>query len=247
MKHLHTPLVSLLTIGALVAGLPSLSAQNSRNSDPNSKPTVITPPAVNNGSTWSRAPFPAARPFDDTKAPDGQAIDNIPPNTPATNTEPPVPPAPIAVLQPATPTYPAGAIAVITPEQVLTPTGRSTVAISSSMDATTYVPTIHAASFATRDQVIADIDNRVKNSEAGLTTVRGTLNEMSADGRRAFNAAADDVKDKAKALRKSIDKARKAKDADWDNARAQLAADYEAYAAALARIDAFGGAAPANR
>jgi hypothetical protein len=55
------------------------------------KPEVITPPALKDGSNSSRAPFPARRQFDDVKSPDGQALDKtVPPNTPATNIEPPI-------------------------------------------------------------------------------------------------------------------------------------------------------------
>jgi hypothetical protein len=35
----------------------------------------VMAPAVHDGSNFSRAPIPAARQFDDVKAPDGQAID----------------------------------------------------------------------------------------------------------------------------------------------------------------------------
>lgn len=250
MKY-NTSLVSLITLGALVAAaLPTVNAQNSRNSDPNIRPTIMTPPAVQDGSNRSRAPFQAARVADDTKAPDGQAVDRTNPNTPASNTEPPLPPAPFAVLQPSIPLATAGAIAVITPvqtDQTLTPTGRSTVAVANSMDTVTFVPTIHASSYTAREQLISDIEQRVANSDAGMASYRATLNQMSADGRRSFESASDDVKDKAKALQKSIKSARKAKDSNWEGSRAELASAYEAYAAALARVDSSSGAAPANR
>jgi hypothetical protein len=65
---------------------------------------------------------------------------------------------------------------------------------------------------------------------------------MGAAGRQQFDAAAEDVKEKAKQLKKSLKDARKATDAQWDASRAQVAADYEAYAAAVARVDAATGA-----
>ena len=249
MKHSHTPLVSFLTIGAIIAaGLSPAYAQNSRNSDPNARPLVLTPPAVQNGSTASRAPFPAARVFDDIKAPDGKAIDDLPPNTPATNNEPPLRPAPLAILQPTTPAFPAGTmIAVITPEQGLTPTGRPTVSVTTAMDPGMFVPKIHATTVSTRGQLIADIEQQLKNSEAAMASVRGTSSQMSVDGRNAFSAAASGVKGKADALRKSINDARSATDANWGRARSELASSYEAYTAELARVDAALGATPAYR
>lgn len=221
-----------LTIGALMCvGISTVSGQSQ-------KPTVITPPAVKDGSNWSRAPFPAQRQNDDVKSPDGRAIDNLPPNTPASNVEPPKPAPTVAILQPA----PSPTVTATDPGVL--PTGRPTVAVASTLDATQFGPTIRAGTHASRDQLIADIESRVKASETAVSSFRSSMSEMSADGRKAFNAAADDVKDKAKALRKSIKAAQKASASEWDSARAQLAADYDAYAAALARIDSTAGLTP---
>lgn len=232
MKYTHSRLVTSFTIGALLAtGLSSASAQS------NQQPVVITPPAVKDGSNWSRAPFPAARPFDDTKSPDGKAIDETGANSPVAKIEPPVPPARVAIMQPAVTPSPT----VIAADPGLLPTGRPTVAAATSINAHVYTPTIRAASFSTREQVIADIEARMKTSDAAMGTFRSSAAQMSADGRRTFKAADDEVKDKAAALKKSIRAARKASDAQWDSARAQLAADYEAYGAALARVDVAAG------
>lgn len=227
MKNTHTRLLATLAIGAL-AGLSNISAQSS------AKPTVITPPAVKDGSNWSRAPFPAARQFDDVKAPDGQAIDKTAPNTDATNVEPVIPPARVAILQPS----PAP---TLIGDPGLLPTGRVNVAVASSLEAATFAPTIRTASMSSRDQVLSDVQMRLKNSDKALGSFRSSTSQMSAEGRRQFNAAEDDVKAKEKALKHSIKAAKKATDATWDSARAQLAADYEAYATAVASIDAAAG------
>jgi hypothetical protein len=206
------------------------------------KPIVVTPPAINDGSNASRAPFIAARPADDVKRPDGQPIDqNVPPNTPATDTEPnAIPEARVAIMQPA---RPAGIMA----DPGLLPTGRSNVSVATSLESTTFVPTIRAGMHESRDQLVTDIESRVKTSGSAMASIRRTSNQMSAEGRAAFTAAEDEVKDREKALKKSIKAARKASATEWEAARAQLAADYEAYATALARIDAAAGVAPAQR
>lgn len=227
MKYPHTRLIASLAIGAL-AGFSSLFAQTS------GKPIVISPPAVNNGSNWSRAPFPAQRQFDDTKGPDGKAIDETGPNSTVANIEPPPPPARVAILQSAP--APFGA------EPGLLPTGRTTVVVAAPLDATTFAPSIRTMSFASRDQMLTDIEARVKSSEKAIASLHNTTSQMGTAGRQQFTTAADDVKAKAKALRKSIKDARKATDAQWDAARAQVASDYEAYAAAVAQIDAATGA-----
>ena len=229
MKYPHTRMI--LAIGVIAsAGLSTTIAQTNSG-----KPIVISPPAVQDGSSWSRAPFPAQRQFDDTKPADGKAIDETGPNSPVANIEPPPPAARVAILQP-TPAPSIGA------DPGLLPTGRTTVAVATPLEVTTFGPSIRSMTFSSRDQVLADIDARVKNSEKAMSSLRSTTSQMSADGRTQFNAATDEVKAKAKALRKTLKDARNATDAQWDSIRAQLAADYEAYASAVARIDAATGA-----
>lgn len=233
MKNSHSRLVSSFTIGALLAaGLSSAFAQ--------SKPIVITPPAVNNGSNWSRAPFPAARQFDDVKAPDAKPIDELGANSPVANIEPPTPAARVAIMQPAVSPAPS----IIAADPGLLPTGRPVVSAAGTINAMTFAPTIRSAPMSSREQIIADIEARMKTSDTAMDSFRSSASQMSTDGRRTFKAADDDVKEKAAALKKSIRAARKANDAEWDNARAQLAADYEAYGNALVRVDAAAGVPP---
>lgn len=231
MKN-NTRLVASLAFAAVVAaGYSTASAQ--------SKPIIITHPAVQDGSNWSRAPFPAARQFNDVKGPDGQAIDALPPNTPSSNPEPTPPPARVAILQ----RTPAPAVVG---DPGLLPTGRTTITVSSAVDAQTFAPTIRSAALASREQVIADIEARMKTSDTALDRVRRSAKEMSADGRRQFSTADDNVKARERELKKSLKAARKANDADWMAAREKLAADYEAYGAALGQVDMTSGAMPAR-
>lgn len=201
----------------------------------NRKPIVISAPAIQNGSSASRAPFLAQRTFDDAQRPNGQPIDlDVPPNTPATDPEPdPLPEPRVAIFQPS----PAPAIA----DPGLLPTGRTTVSVATALDSHTVLPTIRAGMFESREQLIADIDNRLNNADRALASIRASRAQMSATGRDQFKAAEDDVKAREKALRKSLRAARNASAAEWETARNQLAADYEAYAAALARVDAATG------
>lgn len=227
-----SPRTFVLLTGTLLSGMLSVTAQQE-----NPRLTVIPRPTVSDGSNASRAPFPADRPFDDTKAPDGQAVDQeLPPNTPAT--EPPAPPPPtVAIFQADRPAS----------EATLSMTGRPTVGIATSLDAPRVTTTIRGQSDTARDQLIADIETRLDASQTALRGFRSSTREMSAESRDQFEAAADDLKAKEKALKKSLKAARKADAQEWNNARTQLAADYEAYAAAAARIDALAGIAPATR
>jgi hypothetical protein len=232
MKYTTTRLVAF--IGAIAAFAPlTLSAQTPNRP---SAPTIITYPAVPNGSNASRAPFPAARHNDDVTPPNGMAFDQaVPPNTPSTTPEPfPLPAAAVAIAQPR-----------VAPG--LEPTGRPATGAAVALDATRIEPTIRSATFENRDEVISDLDSRVRSSRTAMAEFRRTESEMSTEGRAQFQSAADDVRAKEKALEKSLKAARHASAAEWDTARAQLAADYDAYAAALARVDATAGIAPAQR
>ncbi len=98
MKNPYNRLLSPFLIGALlVAGLSTASANNHFQ--------TVTPPAVKDGSNFSRAPFPAARQFNDTTTTSSTVA------------------APLAVA-PATVT-----VATVSTEPVLTPTGRDTVIV----------------------------------------------------------------------------------------------------------------------
>lgn len=220
------PLVLLSTALAATgwAGTPTRS----------SSPVIITRPAINDGSIASRAPFLAARPFDDARRPDGKAFgDNVPPNTAATTPEPLPAPAPkFAILQPAAPIT-AGS-----------PTGRVGVAVSQPLDAARVAPALRSVPLSARHETVSDIENRIRASETALATMRSSVSEMSVAGRNQFRSAVAEVNAREKPLRRAIRAARKSDDAGWDSARSELAADYESYAQALARIDVAAGITP---
>lgn len=233
-SNTNTRRLILLVSAALLASAPVTFAQTHKNA---SAPLVITPPAVQDGSNRSRAPFIAARRQDDVTPPNGEAIDQaVPPNTPSTTPDPVAPPAAtVAILQPRTsPTVAPG----------LMPTGHPTVAASAALDANRMEQSIQSASFESRDQVLDDMRTRVRQSKDTLSEFRRSRSEMSAEGRAQFDASADAARTAEKALEKSIRNAERVSSANWEQARAQLASDYQAYAAALSRIDATAGIAP---
>jgi hypothetical protein len=120
MKQPHTSFVTLLIGLMSTAGF----SQTVEIRSP-SQTVAITPPAIQDGSNWSRAPLPAKRQFDDVKAPDGQAID-----IPASTTEVAAAPR-VAIMQgTTTPGYVATTTTTTyTAEPALTPTGRATVVV----------------------------------------------------------------------------------------------------------------------
>jgi hypothetical protein len=226
MKYPQLTLV--LGLGASLVGAAFAATPNRSSS-----PIIIPRPAIPDGSVQSRAPFPAERPFDDVKRPDGIAIDNtIPPNTPATTPEPLPAPAPkFAILVPANPaaagmTGPSGSVAA-------------------PLDAARTTPALQAATIATREETISDIETRMRTSDTAIAVMKRSVDQMSPSGRSQFHAANAEVAEREKALRKSIRAARDANETDWESARRQLASDFAAYADALARIDDAAGITPA--
>jgi hypothetical protein len=225
----------LLTCTLGTAGLFAAPAQPKTPPAVPDKPTIATPPAVKQGAVENPAPFPSARQFEDDKGPNDRAISRAPESTPATT--PPAPPSNVKARVERD-TAPAITTVPPQPDPGSLPTGRATMALAASLDAPTFGPSLRSASVATRTQVIADLESRMTTAENALTTMGNSVSEMSADGRQRFKAASDEVKERSRALRKSVQAARQASEQQWESARAQLASDYDAYAAALGRIDA---------
>lgn len=235
MKH-SIPCMLALSAAAAFVIAPSVSAGTFKRA---SSPIVIPHPPIPNGSNWSRAPFPAERPQNDATPPNAMAFDlDLPPNTPATTPEPfAPPPAAFAILQPARPTVDPGTL----------PTGLPTVGASVALDAARVEPSIRNAMFEGRDDLVDGLRVRLRQSELALTGFERSRADMSASGRSQFDTLFAEARAREKALDRSIRTASRASIDTWESARAQLVADYNAYAAALAQLDAAVGIAPAPR
>jgi hypothetical protein len=247
MKYPKNRCTSWLIAGLLTAGATAIGADPKGPPAQANNPPVITPPTVKDGSNESRAPFPAARQFDETQGPSAQAREQAPVSTPATeNRRPPAPPSNVRIKVQRVPPGEnvAQARAKADAEPVLTPTGRSQTAIAASLDSQNFAPTLRAATAASRGKLIGEVESRIASAETALSAVEKSSAEMSESGRKQFKSASDYAKRKAEMLRKSIHAARNASEDDWESARAQLGADYHAYAAALAQIDSVTGVAP---
>ncbi len=233
MKRL-LPRFAFLALGAAtLAAVPFVRAQTNAGSR---NPIVITMPAIPDGSNRSRAPFPAERRFDDVQRPNGQAVDlNVPPNTPATDPEPrPIPPPRVAILQ-RTP-------APTAVQPGLLPTGRTVVGLAPSLDADRIGTALRSADENARASLFADIERRMTGVRSGLDSLRLTSSQMSDAGRSRFTAAESELAAREKDLRESLQAARSATGAAWESARARVAEDFAAYAAAAGRVDAVSGA-----
>jgi hypothetical protein len=125
-------------------------------------------------------------------------------------------------------------------------TGRATAGVSAPLDAARVGTTLQAGVFASREDLLNDLENRIRASEASIAVMKRSVDEMSAAGRDQFHAANAEAIARAKSLKQSIRDARDANESNWEQIRGQLASDYSAYADAMGRIDASAGITPAR-
>ena len=233
----------LIALGLLTTGTNVVGAEPKGPPPQANNPPVITPPAAKDGSNESLTPLPAARRRDETQGPSAQAREQAPVSPPAPENRRPPSNVRIKVERISPGENVAQAQAKADAEPVLTPTGRSQAAVAAPLDSQNFAPTLRAATPASRGKLIGDVESRIASAETALNAAEKSSAEMSESGRRQFKAASDYAKRKEQALRKSIHAARNASEDDWESVRAQLGADYHAYAAALAQIDSVTGAA----
>jgi hypothetical protein len=209
-------LAGTILAGAAIGTIAAESAKSDATKR-TGETTPITRPAIPDGSNASRAPIPAARPLDDVTPPNGEAFDHK---------LAPTPPAPSAARA--------------------NPAHRGANAAATTLDAGQVQTEIHSASFDTRDRFVDDVRSRVRESRQALSDLRPNSSDMSKEARDAFKAAIDDAREREKALQRSLRAAQHADAANWETARAQVSADFDAYVAALARVDSTAGPAPVH-
>jgi len=97
---------------------------------------------------------------------------------------------------------------------------------------------IRAASQSSRDTVVSQVNTRIENTGRVISDLNRQARNLSGDAKTQFKAAMDDLHDKERSLRHSVNDVRKASNDNWSDAQARLASDYEAYATAVARAQA---------
>lgn len=84
-----------------------------------------------------------------------------------------------------------------------------------------------------RQDLREQLEENIATGKQALQTARRHTQRWSGELRDRFEAAANDVNATETRLRGSLAQAQNASAAEWEGARAKLAADYEAYARAL--------------
>ncbi|MDO8541533.1 MAG: hypothetical protein Q7S40_13925 [Opitutaceae bacterium] len=208
----------------LLAGAAILSAV--------SLTSLAQTPAIPDGSNGSRAPLPANRPSDysaaTTQNADSSALVANHIGAPESNQA--------FAITPVAPLPESYATTAPAAEPVLSPTGRSVAIAGESLGAANLSSQIRSNATASQDQ-LRDVEARVAVSEQSMATTRSAMPTLSTEGQEKFDAANSEVKAKGQSLRRSIKAAR-------NTSSEQVAADFEAYAAAVTRVDALASGQP---
>lgn len=115
---------------------------------------------------------------------------------------------------------------------------------SAALDARATVRAIHQFSADSRKQLVSTIDERLDASAVAIARLHRQARTFEDRAKADFKAAAKTVEVREDQLRKSMKAASTVSADNWADARAGVAADYAAYAEAVARAEAV---AHANR
>lgn len=108
---------------------------------------------------------------------------------------------------------------------------------SAALDAGPTVAKARAANFSTRDDIVTNLNQRIDSSLTAAKSIEDRLSSLRGEVRTEFKAAQETVRLREQQVRKSLDAARSATTETWSEARSNLAADYEAYAASMTRLE----------
>jgi hypothetical protein len=104
---------------------------------------------------------------------------------------------------------------------------------SAALDEQATLDGLQHQTMETRRQFVTEVDARLAASRKAQAEAFKSVRSFTGETRAKVNAAVDRVKSSEKALKHSLKAYRKASAEEWDNARAQLAADYKAYVNAV--------------
>jgi hypothetical protein len=112
-------------------------------------------------------------------------------------------------------------------------------AISTALSPSSTVRDIQSTSFDARKSLLNEVSDRMDAGKKLVSSLKRDPRAINDQVRAEFNAALDDVNAKDRILKRSLKEARNASNADaWAVAQTTLAADYEAYATAVAALNA---------
>jgi hypothetical protein len=112
-------------------------------------------------------------------------------------------------------------------------------AVSTALNPSDTIRDIQSTAFDARKSLLNEVSDRIDEGNKLVSSLKRDPRAVNADTRTEFNSALNDAKAKEKILKRSLKDARNASNADaWTVAQPTLAADYKAYATAVAALNA---------
>jgi hypothetical protein len=114
-----------------------------------------------------------------------------------------------------------------------------TAAVSTALNPSDTIHSIQSTTFDERRTLLNEVSDRIDAGDKLVSSLKRDPRALNTDVRTEFKSALDDVKAKEKFLKRSLKEASNASNVDaWTVAQGTLAADYEAYATAVAALNA---------
>jgi hypothetical protein len=111
--------------------------------------------------------------------------------------------------------------------------------VATALNPSGTIRSIQSTTFDARNSLLNEVSDRMDAGKKMVSSLKRDPRAVNADVRTEFNAAFDNVKAKENILKRSLKEARNASNADaWSVSQTTLAADYEAYATAVAELNA---------
>jgi hypothetical protein len=109
--------------------------------------------------------------------------------------------------------------------------------VSTALSPPATIRDIQSTTFDARRSLLNEVSDRMDAGNELVSSLKRDPRAVTTDTRTEFNSALEDVKAKEKILKRSLKEARNASNADgWMVTQTTLAADYEAYATAVAAL-----------
>jgi hypothetical protein len=116
-------------------------------------------------------------------------------------------------------------------------TAGSSQPVTSSLSSASATGAIQTCAFEARNQLLLDIDSRVKIAESRLGNLSSKARTLPTAAQQEFASALDAIKLQGKALKTSMESAQKATTKTWPEMRVALGFSYSDYVGAVARVE----------
>lgn len=122
----------------------------------------------------------------------------------------------------------------------------ATMVASGFLEAGSTATRVRDASVSIREEMYTQLNSRIDASANAMAALGRRSSQLRGESRAEFAAALKDAQAREKQLRSSLQTSRTASPETWADSRSAVAADYEAYAAAVSRAEAIAASVTAE-